>query len=403
MGGRRPGGFAGALPTPRVALVRASALATLIAGIVLAAAAPALAQSTGISGTVSDAGTGKPIEGIEVCAFAPAEEGPVEEARGSSGCARSDSAGSYTISGLGPGSYHVAFAAPFMAAIDYVPEFYESKPSAEEATPVAVTAGAVKGGVNAQLEAGAEIAGTVTRASTGTPLSGITVCAFGPIGAPNTSELASCARSVTDGAYTVLGLPAGSYRVVFLGGESFASQVYAGKQALSAADPVSVGAKGLTTGIDAALMPPNASSGPSPAISTAPVPGSPVTAPARPGAGAVLSLAGRRIALRRGRALVRVRCAGVARCRGELILSVKRTVRVGRRELQRTVSISRFATVSIAPGGSLTAQLALNRAGRRLLRAGRGRLNANLLLLAAGAGSHAQQIASVVLIAGAAR
>ncbi|MHB8241433.1 MAG: MSCRAMM family protein [Solirubrobacteraceae bacterium] len=367
-------------------------------------APPAFAEVTGISGKVTDATTHAPIEGIEACAFSTAEEGPLEEeAPGSFGCATTDSSGDYTIPGLSAGSFAVAFSTPFLSTLNYVSQFYDGKESPSEAATVTVIAGAVTSGVNAVLEPGAEISGKVSEASTGAPVEGILVCAIGPIVGTGPSELANCTRSAGGGEYALLGLRAGSYKVVFLGNENLAPQSYNGKAHFAEAELVAVGARGLTSGINAALLPASPSSTTSSTSSpTGPaggsgsqIPGVMPTRVARSG----ISLLSRRIVVQRdGNALVRLRCVGTAGCHGKLTLTTKARVKVGHRTLVRTVLLTSSARLSIGAGGSMSASIRLDRAGEGLLAAGRGHLNAHLAFLQSGATLSQVQIRDVLLL-----
>lgn len=355
-----------------------------ISGMLLLFASPALAQTAGISGKVSNALTHQPIEGIEACAFsttASSAEEEKEEAPGIFGCATTGSGGEYTISGLNAGSYDVVFEAPFKSALNYVPQFYEGKPSFTEATTVTLTAGTVKSGVNAELEPGAEISGVVTEAATGAPLEGILVCALGPQGGESGSARTSCAITGAGGAYALLGLRGGSYEVLFFGGGRFASQAYNGKGTPAEAEPVAVSAGGSISGINAALAPgegPSAA-GSEPGGSTTgtgllPSSGPPHGLGGKPG----LSLASRQILLRAHDAgIVKLRCIGKARCRGRLTLTVRRPVG-SHAGVARTVVISRPVAVSLQPGASVRVRLSLNLVGRDLLRANRALPDAHL-------------------------
>lgn len=365
---------------------------------------PAFAEVTGISGKVSDAVTHAPIEGIEACAISTAEEGhEEEEAPGNFGCATTDSAGDYTISGLNAGSFAVAFGPPFLSTLNYVSQFYDGKASFSEASTVTVTAGAVKTGVNAELEPGAEISGMVSAASTGAPVEGILVCAVGPVVGTGPAELAACTRSAGTGEYSLLGLRGGSYKVMFLGNETFASQAYNGKATFAEAEPVAVSARGLTSGVNAALLaatplsssltplPTGPAGGP-----TAQIPGlTPTDSGTRPG----ISLLSRRIVVHRdGTALVRLRCIGTRGCQGMLTLTTKATVKVGHKTLVRTVLLTSARRLSIAAGGSALASIRLDRTGDALLAAGHGHLISHLAFLQSGASLSHVQIRDVLLL-----
>jgi hypothetical protein len=366
----------------------------LIAGCLLfGAPASALAETGGISGKITEAGTSTPIEGIEACAFTNTEES-TEEPFTAPPCAKSDAGGAYTIAGLSPGGYFVAFAPPFMSSLNFVPEYYDGKLSPSEADQVTVQAGADSSGVDAKLEPGAEISGHVTEAGTGAPLEGILVCALGPTGGSSLAELASCARTAAGGAYTVNGLGTGNYTVVFFGGLSFASQVYNDRQAFTEADPVTVSARGLTSGIDAALTPASVSAL---ALSTpltplGGAPGASRVSPTRLATAKGLTLAGTRIPVRHGRAALALRCNGTAKCRGVLTLTTRRTIRTGRKTLAQTVVVSASRSLTVAPGALVSVQLRLNDAGGGLLYAGRGLLNAHLVLQQPERGEQVQRV-----------
>jgi hypothetical protein len=118
----------------------------------------AAAESTGaIEGKVTVAGTGMAIEADQVCVTeltasgsGPAEIGP--------GCARTNAAGEYTISGLPSGEYKVVFTNDAMCsvkeyAVSYVAQYYDDKSSATEANPVRVIAPTTISGIDASIVA----------------------------------------------------------------------------------------------------------------------------------------------------------------------------------------------------------------------------------------------------------
>jgi hypothetical protein len=75
-----------------------------------------------------------------------------------------DSQGYYTLSVLTPGAYTVNFN-PWLCPGYYLFEYYYNEREFNEATPVSVTAGLTTPDINAQLETGGGISGTVTNAS----------------------------------------------------------------------------------------------------------------------------------------------------------------------------------------------------------------------------------------------
>src|SRR5262245_8081758 len=120
----------------------------------------------GISGTVTNAGTAAAV-GTTVDVF-DAVGSLVESTTSDAGT------GAYATSiPLKTGTYHVyAFGTGGL-----VGEFYNNMPcmapslcNPTASTPISVTAGSVKSGINLGLNAGGRIAGTVTAASGGTPL-----------------------------------------------------------------------------------------------------------------------------------------------------------------------------------------------------------------------------------------
>lgn len=202
-----------------------------------------------ISGRVTDADTGATLEQIQVCVETEAEEYV--------GCAFTESDGSYTIAGLSSGTYVVRFSAYNGATLqNYLPQFYEGESSFAAAKRVALTAPDVKSGVDAALQAGGQIKGTVTDAATGRDLEGIVVCALEAGGA---NELYGCATTTGDGHYTLAELPSGSYEVQFsssfpFGGLEYETQYYDAATSQAAADPVLVTAGATRTSIDAKMV-----------------------------------------------------------------------------------------------------------------------------------------------------
>jgi Carboxypeptidase regulatory-like domain len=104
---------------------------------------PALAAAGTIEGKVTDASTSEPIEGIKVCGFIIGTD--------VLSCDRTDAAGFYDVLGLPTNSsYKVEFSAAG-TELGYPTEYYNNKFSLFKAISVAVTAGAVTSGIDAQL------------------------------------------------------------------------------------------------------------------------------------------------------------------------------------------------------------------------------------------------------------
>ena len=136
-----------------------------------------------ISGTVTDADTGDPIEEIEIEAW--------DSNTGSSGWSSTGADGSFTVGGLlDGGSYRVQFS-------DWANGVYITKVIEDVVAPASDLA--------VSLEAGAEISGTVADADTGDPIEDIDVSAWD-------SDTGTSRWTLTDadGSFTVGGLPEGA-------------------------------------------------------------------------------------------------------------------------------------------------------------------------------------------------
>jgi hypothetical protein len=200
----------------------------------------------GLTGTVVSSETERPIEGIEVCAYQAGGEGLFGE------CAKTESRGEYTITGLSAGQYEVAFSSPANSGLNYVTQYYNNQSSASEATTVTVTAGSIDPLVDTRLREGGRITGVAMDASSKHAVGGIEVCAFDP-----QSEGIGCALTDADGEYTIAGLAHGEYIVEFFSPSEnqldYVTQFYDDKASFSEATPVSVEEGGTKSGIDAEL------------------------------------------------------------------------------------------------------------------------------------------------------
>lgn len=200
-----------------------------------------------IEGTVTDAVTHLGVEDVFVC---PTREGSFIALE----CEQTDAGGHYRLGGLPPGSYTVSFSAgPDPASRDYLGEVYKDSLDVGGATPVAVSGGAATTGIDAALEKGARITGTVTDES-GEPVSGVTICAELPKPRRN---FGPCGSSGEDGTYTIYRVPSGKYRVGFFPGPTgnYLSQYYDDQPTRKLAGTIEASAPGTVPNIDAVMHP----------------------------------------------------------------------------------------------------------------------------------------------------
>jgi hypothetical protein len=199
-----------------------------------------------IEGLVTDAASGQPIGGVKACAVNTREDEPWD-------CVHTDASGQYKMTVAEAGNFVVEFSeAPHSIYIGGI--YYGGKYSKSEASVLAIAAGSTMTGVDAQLQEGGRITGTVTDALTGQPVEAVEVCARGEVPA-------ECAWTNDRGEYTVSRLDSGSYRVEFgFGyggslGETYASPEYYPDVIFQNSEPtqISVVAGATTSGIDAQM------------------------------------------------------------------------------------------------------------------------------------------------------
>ena len=170
--------------------------------------------------------------------------------------ATTGSAGYYTSTGLYSGTYQVKFDPPNGGAINYLDAFYGGSSNLPASTPVHVTNLPLVSGINAVLEPGGQISGTVTAADTSAPLSAIVVVLY-----DTSDEEVDTAFTEANGRYLFSGLPTGSYRVqfqpqansAFRVGSPYLKAYYNGSANLDAADPIDLTAPAIIPDVSAAL------------------------------------------------------------------------------------------------------------------------------------------------------
>jgi hypothetical protein len=223
-----------------------------------------------IAGRVTDASNGQGVGGFEVCASTYFE---VEFGEYKRSCVKTGASGEYTLTGLPVGTYYVRFA-PGETCEEEQGEKVRCEPSSnyigQQVSSVRVKATKTTT-VNAALQAGGEITGTVTNASiTHPPLAKIRVCAEGA-NASGEHEYEEyrygCAYTNASGQYTISGLTSSSYKVFFSGAictvvkkgaewecpEVYVGQYYQGRQTFKTANAVSVTVGQVAGGINESL------------------------------------------------------------------------------------------------------------------------------------------------------
>jgi hypothetical protein len=203
-----------------------------------------------ISGTVTGAGAGG-LEHVGVFVFT-AGEGP--EFFGSSTV--TGAGGEYKVTGLATGSYTVEFYPENGFGLNFVPQYYEGAALLSGAKQVSVTEGKTKSGINATLQEGGKISGTVTDAVTHKPLAKVSVSAYGIVGGEE--GFGGFTETNANGEYTILGLGNGTYKVEFEGpggpADEYITQYYNNEPTFASANLVTANQGSTTPVINAALV-----------------------------------------------------------------------------------------------------------------------------------------------------
>ena len=155
--------------------------------------------------------------------------------------------GVYTANGLAAGSYKVFFSPP--SGSGYTSEWYNNKSNQGSADPVVVTVPNVTTGIDAVLEQGGTLAGTV-RNGQGVGIANARVQVYDAADTGSTPK--ATVYTMANGSYTVIGLPTGSYKI-FFSADCFFSEWYSNRTDRSLADPVPVTSGQTNSGIDAVL------------------------------------------------------------------------------------------------------------------------------------------------------
>lgn len=231
-----------------------------------------------ISGAATDAATHQGIAGVEVCFYGQSTLGEYTER-----CPATETGagGQYSIANVPAGSYTVEFYSGSSCEEEMGEKIRCNQKSNYSGQSTSVTVRDDQATTaNAAMQAGGEIAGTVTNASITHPaIAKIEVCATKvngngevPYGKEATEEKfeysEGCAYTNASGQYTIMGLSSsGSYKVEYYGTictivqkekerecpEAYVSQYYTGKASFRTATPVAVTVGAVTANVNESL------------------------------------------------------------------------------------------------------------------------------------------------------
>jgi 5-hydroxyisourate hydrolase-like protein (transthyretin family) len=184
-----------------------------------------LDPTASISGTITNAANGTPIQNVNVTIFGRT---PVTNALFGAGSFTTDASGVYTATGLKAGTYF-AFTTNNLG---FVNEVYDGVTCVGtcttnqylSGTPIVTTSGGTTTGRNFALDTGGRLTGTITNAATGAPLQNIGVNVVTLIA--GASAFAGSATTDATGTYTVTGLPAGTYYAFTNNNQGFMNEIY---------------------------------------------------------------------------------------------------------------------------------------------------------------------------------
>lgn len=220
-----------------------------------------------IEGVVSESGTGSPVEGVRVCAWAVA-------GNQAGNCVYTGADGTYAIRNVRPGEYTIEFLG--VGNLLSQAWGHEDQEDWWEGALLSMQLSEVVTGIDAELAPGAQVGGAVRLANGGQPVKKVNVCALLPSGMPW-----KCAQPDTEGHYLLQGLATGEYLIQFKPVSQTLQIQYWDHQAnIANAQTLSLTAGTTTTGIDADLIPTSESPTRSPSLLTMPAVPSP-TQPSR--------------------------------------------------------------------------------------------------------------------------
>ena len=195
-----------------------------------------LAAATHITGTVTnEAGSG--IENIDVSAYQRVDGPDGVDWQPVGAVALTANNGTYDLGGLAAGTYRIGFDDYENEA--YASEYFDDKVSIEDAEDIVVAA-ASAAGKNAELAPAGHITGKVT-GTLDVGLADIDVVAY-TLAADGSWQEYGLAYTGPDGAYSVGGLPGGTYRIGFEDVEEgdYAPEFYDKKRSIDEAEDIVV-------------------------------------------------------------------------------------------------------------------------------------------------------------------
>lgn len=165
--------------------------------------------------------------------------------------AQPDANGTYTFTGVGAADYVIGYTGTGL-----VSEFWNDAATPDDATSISVGIDQRVAAIDAFLDTGGRISGTVTGLG-GVPLAGVDVTAYQWNGVDESWQAMSGGYTFDDGTYDMAGLRPGTYRIGFLpsGDTGYAQEYWNNAPTVAMADPITVTDGGNASARDAALGP----------------------------------------------------------------------------------------------------------------------------------------------------
>lgn len=209
---------------------------TVAAGATRTGVNPTLARGATISGRVTVPAGSSPSE-VSIYVY--------DSSQSTVGYTNVRSDGTYSVGGLPGGSLRVRFSAYSPSVL--LPEWWKDAADFASATPIDVSAGGTRTGIDATLGAGASISGTVT-APAGYAVSGGSVQVYS-----SEHNWVSSTPVSADGSYAVTGLREGTYHLRFQPpyGSALLSEWWDDATTWSASTGITLASAQAVTGVDA--------------------------------------------------------------------------------------------------------------------------------------------------------